>query len=225
MWVKICANTNTEDALLAAEYGAHAVGFVFAPSTRRVTVEQVAAITPALPRSLEKIGVFYSTDFDEIAGMVHAAGLTGAQLHEAYEPHLVERLRERGITVLQTIHWQTGIPAEEQVRSFSQTVSAIDAQGLANAVLVDSRTPTAKGGTGVSFDWSEAARVLRCLKTPVVVAGGLHPGNVAEAIGALQPWGVDVATGVESMPGKKDRAKLRAFIENAKAANSLPVGG
>ena len=108
MWVKICANTNLEDAKLAAQLGADAVGFVFAPSKRQVTAEQVAAIVSELPVPLEKIGVFATHDAEEIAGIVRATGLTGAQLHGGFDAELARRLRVLlgdDLTIIQTLHW------------------------------------------------------------------------------------------------------------------------
>lgn len=229
MWVKICANTSLEDTLLAVEYGADAVGFIFAPSKRQVNVEQVAYITPVLPDSLEKIGVFYSIDASELIAAVKHCGLTGIQLHSEFEPELVEKLRghfgdtgER-ISILQTVHWNTALPANEQEPHFLQQLSEIDAQGLVSAILVDSKTAHASGGTGVQFDWKAAARALQNAKTRMVVAGGLNPDNVVEAIHSLSPWGVDVASGSEISPGRKDPAKVRSFISHAKAAQAVPT--
>jgi phosphoribosylanthranilate isomerase len=214
MWVKICANTNLEDALVAAEAGADAVGFVFAESVRRVTVEQVAAIVPHLPAKVEKIGVFVDAGFEELVKAVEVGGLTGLQLHSAGDPELAVRLRLHfgdGLRILQVIHYQQGL--ETQLRA-AQANQAID------GVLVDSRTATLLGGTGRSYDWAAASRSLAdsAAGLPVVVAGGLNPGNVGGAIATLRPWGVDVASGVEASPGKKDAAKVRAFVENARVA-------
>lgn len=215
LWIKICANTSIEDACLAADLGADAVGFVFAPSSRRVTPQQVALIVPHLPASVEKIGVFVETSFDEIAAAVETAGLTGAQLHWNAPVQLTAQLRERfgaGLRIVRTIHFTIGEPAP--------LLTAMDPDDDVDAILVDSRTTTASGGTGQKFDWDQAATTLFHASTrPVIAAGGLTPENVAEAIGILKPWGVDVASGVEAMPGKKDPAKLRAFIENARAAS------
>jgi phosphoribosylanthranilate isomerase len=214
MWVKICANTNLEDALLAAEAGADAVGFVFAESKRRVTAEQVAAITPHLPPKIEKIGVFVDANFEELVRHVEVCGLTGLQLHSAGESALAGRLRAHfgpGMRILQVIHYQQGLENELHA---ARSNSAID------GVLVDSRTATLLGGTGQSYDWQAASRSVAesASGLRVVIAGGLSPENVGEAIATLRPWGVDVVSGVETAPGKKDPAKVRAFIENARIA-------
>jgi phosphoribosylanthranilate isomerase len=215
LWIKICANTSLDDALLSAEAGADAAGFVFAPSPRRVTREQVAAIVPHLPPTLEKIGVFVDASFDEIAATVEASGLTGVQLHFDAAPELAARLRERfgaALRILRVVHFGPESAGE---------AAAIMQDGNVDVVMVDSRTATAVGGTGVAFDWHAAGNSLfrdaQAMKR-LVAAGGLTPENVAEAIATLRPWGVDVVSGVESAPGRKDAAKVRTFIANARAA-------
>jgi phosphoribosylanthranilate isomerase len=214
IWVKICGNTSLEDAWLAAEAGADAIGFVFAPSPRRVTTEQVAAITPRLPDGLEKIGVFVSAAPEEVESVVRFCGLTGVQLHSEAGPDMPAILRARlgpGIRILQVIHF--GERAPEQAAALAHD-SNID------ALLIDSRTATAVGGTGVVFDWDLACQALfhGPKERKLVAAGGLNPGNVAEAISKLAPWGVDVVSGVEAAPGRKDPDKVRIFVTKARAA-------
>jgi phosphoribosylanthranilate isomerase len=213
VWVKICANTSLEDAMLAAEAGADGVGFVFAPSPRRVGVEQVAAIVPGLPKSIEKIGVFVDVSADEIAVAVRACGLTGAQLHSNAGADAPARLRTEfgpGLRILRVVHF--GPDAARQATEYATDANV-------DAVLVDSRTATAVGGTGIAFDWAEARRtVFADSGVKLVAAGGLSPENVAEAIAKLRPWGVDVVSGVEAAPGKKDAAKVQAFVAAARAA-------
>ena len=216
LWIKICGNTSLEDALLAAEAGADAVGFVLAPSPRRITPAQVAAIMPHLPATLEKIGVFVDAPFEEIEATVRAAGLTGIQLHFNAAPDLPARLRERfgpALRILRVIHFSAESAAEAE---------AIVQDPNVDAVMVDSRTATAVGGTGQSFDWALASKTLfqnAKDRDHIVAAGGLSSENVAEAIATLRPWGIDVVSGVEAAPGRKDPAKVRAFIANAKAAH------
>jgi phosphoribosylanthranilate isomerase len=214
LWIKICANTSLEDARLAVEAGAEAVGFVFAPSPRRVTAAQVAEIAPHLPTTVEKIGVFVEADLEEIVATVQECKLTGVQLHSAAGPELTARLRERlgaRFRILRVVHF--GPQAEEQAAALAQN-------GNVDAVLVDSRTAQAVGGTGIAFDWALARKTLfqdgsgrKC-----IAAGGLNPANVAEAIAILRPWGVDVASGVESAPGRKDPERVREFVARARAA-------
>lgn len=224
IWVKICANTSLKDALLAAQAGADAVGFVFAPSSRRVMVEQVAAIVPGLPETLEKIGVFAEARFEEIAETIQVCGLSGVQLHFDAPPELPVALRARFgmyLRIVRTIHFAAGsgnLP--QQQATLAPDPCLLDPN--IDAILVDSRTATATGGTGQTFDWNLAATTLfqsaEAHKRPLIAAGGLTPENVAEAIRILNPWGVDVASGVEAAPGSKDPAKVRAFIANARAA-------
>lgn len=221
MWVKICANTSLEDTLLAVEHGADAVGFVFAPSKRIVDAAQVAAITAGLPEAIEKIGVFHATDADETANAMERAGLTGAQLHREFSPALVDALHARFSTrlmVLQTVHWNVALSADAQHDHFLEQIELIQRHGGVDAVLVDSKTASESGGTGVRFDWKAASEMLHTTGMKIIVAGGLNPENVAEAIALMRPWGVDVASGSEMFPGKKDPAKVRGFIENARAA-------
>jgi phosphoribosylanthranilate isomerase len=240
LWIKICANTSLEDALLAADAGANAVSFVFAPSPRRVTPAQVAAIVPHLPATLEKIGVFVDASFEEIDSAVIAAGLTGVQLHFDAPPDLPAKLRAHfgpKLRILRVIHFEAVQAAEEPGqtvgRDFSPGITDAESdQALApevcfrdlniDAILIDARTTAAVGGTGQSFDWALASKTLfqnaKARERPLVAAGGLTPENVAQAIATLHPWGVDVVSGVESTPGRKDPAKVRAFIANARAA-------
>lgn len=225
MWIKICANTNLDDAQMATQLGADAVGFVFAPSRRRVTAKEVAQITPHLPAHVERIGVFDSLYAEEIAAAVREAGLTAVQLHGGGELVLVRRLNdlfEGKVGIIQTVHWAID-EGDESVKTVRQRLGAIQAGGIVERVLVDSKVGQATGGTGVSFDWVAARDVLASgsSRLKMIVAGGLRPENVAEAISELNPWGVDVASGVEKGPGRKDPDKLREFIRNARAAKSI----
>ena len=224
MWVKICGNTNLEDAQQAASLGADAVGFVFAPSVRRVTADQVAKITPHLPTGVERVGVFQIQDLDDIVAAVERAGLTGAQLHGGGDRSLAPQLRARlgeGFAIIQTVHWVVE-PGEESAANVALRLREITAEGIVDRVLIDSKVGAALGGTGVSFDWAAARAVLSAnaghLK--IIAAGGLREDNVIDAIEALQPWGVDVSSGVEAEPRLKSPAKLAAFISNARKARS-----
>jgi phosphoribosylanthranilate isomerase len=215
LWIKICGNTSLEDALVAVEAGADAVGFVFAPSPRRVTAAEVAAITPQLPDAVEKIGVFVDAALDEIVATVRECGLTGVQLHFAASPGLPAKLRDllgAELRILRVVHF--GEQATEQAAVIAEDPNV-------DAVLVDSRTAAATGGTGVAFDWEAASATLfqNSKVRKRVAAGGLHPGNVATAIAMLRPWGVDAVSGVESAPGCKDAEKVREFVARARAAS------
>ena len=214
LWVKICGNTSLEDAMLAADAGADAVGFVLAPSPRRVNAEQVAAIAPQLPGTLEKIGVFVDTGLDEIVRTIRSAGLTGVQLHSEAGVDGPAKLRAEfgpGLRILRVVHFGE--------RAAERAVEAATDPNI-DAILVDSRTATAVGGTGITFDWEKARATVfnGGVAAKLVAAGGLNPENVAQAIATLQPWGVDAVSGVEAAPGKKDMEKVRAFISRARGA-------
>jgi phosphoribosylanthranilate isomerase len=221
IWIKICGNTSLEDALLAAQAGANAVGFVFAPSPRQVTVEQVAAITPHLPASVEKIGVFVDAPLEEIVSTVEACGLTGVQLHFDAEFGLPARLHERlgsEVRILRVIHFHAET-AEQCAVEIAEHVK----NPYVDAVLVDSKMTNAAGGTGVPFDWIEARKAIfddAGARKQLIAAGGLNPANVAKAVATLRSWGVDVVSGVEAAPGRKDGAKVREFVRRARMASN-----
>ena len=230
MFVKICANTNLHDARLAAEIGADAVGFVFAPSPRQVTVAQVAAITPHLPASVLKVGVFQTQDVGAIADAVRTARLTGVQLHSAPNAALIQTLHDtfgERVRLIQTIAREVApVDAAEADKRFQARLEFALLQPGLGAVLLDAAKSGASGGLGAAFDWDAASRVVerayatarkRRAELPKLwLAGGLHAENVREAIRSMKPEGVDVASGVEAEPGKKDPERLRAFMEAAR---------
>ncbi len=215
MWVKICGTTNLEDATLAVDAGADAVGFVFGPSRRQVTAEQVAEITPHLPDKVEKIGVFVDETHERIAEIVRVAGLTGIQLQGDEPPEAVAALRDLNLRMVVKVVW-----ASAGIGTLPQRIAAH--RPTVDSILLDSGSVTVRGGTGTRFDWIEVAAQLRRVQngTRIVVAGGLNPSNVATAIATLHPWGVDVASGVEREPGRKDPEKVRAFIAAARKAGN-----
>jgi phosphoribosylanthranilate isomerase len=228
MWIKICGNTNLEDAQLAAQLGADAVGFVFAASPRQVTPAQVAAITPHLPSHVERVGVIHSRDAGQIASIAYEAGLTAVQLHGGLDEALAQRLAEKfkgTLRIIQTLHWTVGNPsphdaAQSPAAQLAAQIERIAHLHLADRILIDSKVGAATGGTGVPFDWTAARTLFSSAPSGVhlIVAGGLTPENVAHAIAQLSPWGVDVSSGIESSPGRKDPALLARFIQSARAA-------
>jgi phosphoribosylanthranilate isomerase len=224
MWIKICANTNLDDAQLAAELGADAVGFVFAPSMRRVTAAEVARITPHLPESVERVGVFPALAAEEIAQAAEVAGLSAVQLHGGVNLPLLRQLHNifgGRVKLIQTVHWHVDADGGSAA-AVAQDLQRVAAEGLVDRVLLDSSVGSATGGTGVSFDWNGARSTLAEFTAglKLIVAGGLRQDNVAEAIRCLNPWGVDVASGVEEAPGKKSPERLDAFIRAARNANA-----
>lgn len=226
MWVKICGNTNLEDAAQATELGADAVGFIFAESKRQVTSAQVAAITPHLPGSVEKVGVFCSHDAEEIAGIALGTGLDTVQLHGGLDENLLETVAQRlsgKVKIIQTLHWNieqsaAGSAGESPAHQLKANLERIAAMGTVDRVLIDSKVGSAGGGTGVAYDWAAARAAFASAPDTLqlIVAGGLRPMNVATAIAELKPWGVDVSSGVEASPGRKDPALVEAFLKSAR---------
>lgn len=200
MFVKIDGVTTEEDALLAVAMGADAVGFVFAPSPRQVAAQAVRDIVRRLPHDVLTLGVFVDEAPQRVVELVHQAGLRAAQLHGHESPEDTRWVRDRVGIVLKA--FAAGDPAVRRAGDYA-----------ADAVIVDNPRG---GGSGEAYDWSLAEDVPAGVR--LVLAGGLDPDNVADAIAAVHPWGVDVSSGVESAPGRKDPRKLRAFIANAKAA-------
>jgi phosphoribosylanthranilate isomerase len=221
VWVKICGHTSVADAQLAVEAGADAVGFVLAPSPRQITVPQVASIVSHLATPVEKIGVFVDAEFEEIESAVRDCGLTGIQLHFAADRALPAKLREHfgpTLRILHVMHFESGAGD-----ALTQKLSEYARNPSIDGVLVDSRTGSAVGGTGVAFDWAEARATIFSAagKLKLVAAGGLNPSNVAKAISTLHPWGVDVVSGVEESPGRKDPIKVREFVQRARAVRDM----
>jgi phosphoribosylanthranilate isomerase len=209
IWIKICGTTNLEDAWIAVHAGADALGFVFyEKSPRKIDLESAREIVKKLPPEIEKVGVFVDEPVETILNSVAQAGLTAAQLHgaESRKPEFIEALNiGRDNLKLFLVLPPAEIGGESNIR---------DGSGI-SAVFFDSGTPQRPGGTGKTFDWKTAAPGIHAIskKLKVVVAGGLNSTNVVDAIRILEPWGVDVASGVEASPGKKDPMKVRAFID------------
>ena len=199
MFVKICGITNEDDALLAVAMGADAVGFVFAPSPRQVHPERVRDIVRRLPHDVLTVGVFRNERPERVVEVVNRTGLRGAQLHGGELPAEVRAVRERLPFVIQAL------PAGD-----ARLSSAGVGPGAADVVLIDSPEP----GSGTVFDWSQAEGAPDGVR--LLLAGGLTPGNVEQAIRRVRPWGVDVSSGVEASPGRKDATKVRLFVEAAK---------
>jgi phosphoribosylanthranilate isomerase len=205
--VKICGITNMDDAAEAVRLGAWAIGLIhYDRSPRACTPVDATAIAAAFRRKCEVVGVFVNPELDEVAKAVEDANLTMVQLNGAEGPQLcAEVARRTGVKVIKAIHVASAaeIHAAEAYRT--------------DFHLFDKRGKGLWGGTGESFDWG-LLREHRS-EVPAIVAGGLRPDNVAEAIEVTHPYAVDVASGVEAEPGRKDHAAMEAFFEAAKGAS------
>lgn len=199
MFVKICGITTEGDALLAVAMGADAVGFVFAPSPRQIAAARVYDITRRLPPEILTVGVFRDEHPDLVVDTAHRAGVKAVQLHGHESPAAVASVAER-------IRWVI-----KAVPAGSSDAARADAFGT-DMILIDAPSP----GSGKVFDWGMLASVPDVPK--LILAGGLTPDNVTNAVEQAQPWGVDVSSGVERSPGQKDPLKMKLFIERARAA-------
>ncbi len=220
-WVKICGITNLEDALVAVDAGADALGFVFhEKSPRKIDFVTARQIVEKLPQNVERVGVFVDQDTDQIRGIALEVGLSAVQLHGDWLRDSVLRCAHPGKELFGVSKLIAMIPGET-LKDWAVPVGSRDVSKFF-AFLLDSRTDGVAGGTGKTFDWGAARGAVKemSLSVPVIVAGGLNPLNVAEAIRTLRPFGVDVSSGVEAMPGKKDPMKTRAFVDAARAESN-----
>jgi phosphoribosylanthranilate isomerase len=221
-WVKICGITNLEDALAAVEAGVDALGFVFYDkSPRSVQPEAAGEIVAKLPAQLEKVGVFVNGSAPRIDRYAQEAGLTAVQLcGKESVADFISYLQ-----VQQNKNHRPKVISVIPGRELSEGVFFVaeEMRTALYALLIDSSSAAQPGGTGTRFDWEKARGMVEMLglRIPTIVAGGLTPENVAEAMQTLQPWGVDVSSGVESEPGKKDPEKVRAFVAAVRQAERL----
>lgn len=200
--VKICGITNLEDALFAAEAGADALGFNFyAKSPRFIVPDRAREIVLRLPPFVAKVGVFVNEELDRVKEIMAYCSLDCAQLHGDETPEQVAALAPRAIKAV-------------RVRSAADIERLAQYQAI--AYLLDTYHPTKHGGTGEAFDWELAVEARS--HGPIILAGGLTPDNVADAIERVHPYAVDVSSGVEAAPGIKDHQKVRRFIMAAKGA-------
>jgi len=199
MFVKICGITNEDDALFAVAMGADAVGFVFAPSSRQIAAQQVYDITRRLPPEILTVGVFRDEVPSRVIDIVNRSGVRAVQLHGHETPADVAEVSARVRWVIKAV--AAGTSDARRANQFGTDL-----------VLVDAVSP----GSGKMFDWSLLDDIPEGPR--LILAGGLDPDNVAAAVQRVAPWGVDVSSGVESSPGKKDARKVKAFIERARQA-------
>src|SRR3954454_877448 len=211
MHVKICGITRAEDAELAASLGAWGIGFILWPGSKRHADPAVAAgIARVMRRKLDLVGVFVNQPLDEIAGLVDVLGLTHVQLHG-----------DEGPSFCTAVHQRTGAKVIKAARiGHAADLRDID-RFHTDYHLLDTAAKGAYGGTGETWDWSLLKQ--RRNKIPVILAGGLNPDNVAEAIAQAQPWGIDVSSGVEAAYGIKDPEKLRALFAAVGDHSHAPV--
>ncbi len=197
--VKFCGITRPEDAELAASLDAWAIGFILWPGSKRAADPAVAAgIARVMRRRLELVGVFVNPTLDEVARMVEGIGLTHVQLHGDEGPAFCSAVAQRtGAHVIKALRVGSGADIRDAERFHT------------DYHLLDTAAGTARGGTGRTWDWRLASQ--RRSPVPLLLSGGLTPENVADAIAAVRPWGVDVSSGVEVSPGVKDAAKMEAF--------------
>jgi phosphoribosylanthranilate isomerase len=202
--VKICGITNLEDARAAVHYGADALGFIFFPrSPRYLDPLSAAAIIAELPPFVAKVGVFVDEQLEDILKIVHTARIDTIQLHGSEPPALSADLASTQAKVIKAFRIKDAATLNE-IGNYR-----------ASAYLLDSYVPGQLGGTGARFNWDLALKAGR-FETPIILAGGLDPENVTDAVSKVAPYGVDVSSGVETIPGKKDPEKVRLFIARAK---------
>jgi phosphoribosylanthranilate isomerase len=208
-WIKFCGTTSFDDAMASVEAGANALGFIFAPSQRRVAVDQAQRIIQALPSTVERIGVFLDGTVEEINKTVSAVDLTGIQLHgKEFAPEIYgypPNDRRDTLRIIKTIIVQDGFEGRMD--------AGMAVPGVVDAWLLDSGA-----GSGKTFDWHAARVQLGERRGRFIIAGGLTPDNVSEAIRLFSPWGVDVVSGIEAGPGRKDPAKMKAFVAAVRKA-------
>lgn len=229
--VKICGITNLKDAQVAIEAGADLLGFIFyEPSPRYVAPERVKEIVARLRAGAQRarngrqdqepekqinaaapphfVGVFVNTPFETVGQILEFCQLDAAQLHGEESPEFVSHFTGRAFKALRP---QSQAEANSLLQKYQAALPVQDSMAWLPGFLIDAYHPSLYGGTGHVTDWTMAANIAR--HYPILLAGSLTPGNVVEAIRAVQPWGVDVSSGVEAEKGRKDHAKVRQFIQ------------
>lgn len=203
--VKICGITNVEDAQAAVAAGADALGFMFYRSSKRfIEAEAARPIIKELPAGIAKVGVFVNAAEAEVRSVIERTGIDTLQFHGEESPEFCAAFVPHRV-------WKAFRMASRD------SLRIVARYPRTDAWLLDSHVAGSHGGTGQGFDW-ELALAARELGRPIILAGGLNPENVAQAVAAVRPYGVDVSSGVEAAPGRKDHAKLTAFINAARDA-------
>ena len=202
-WIKICGTTSERDADIAIRAGANALGFIMAASPRQVTDTAAYSIGTIVPKSVETIGVFVNESLQILVETARFCKFSGVQLHGDEDANYIAQLRKQlaGVKIVK-----------------ASTVENLESAGelKPDAWLIDSSHPSKRGGTGNTFAWQQAQPVIKKLREPVIVAGGLTVENVQDALAVLRPWGVDVVSGVESYPGRKHPGLVMQFIDTVR---------
>ena len=202
--VKICGLTRPDEALAVCEAGADAVGFVFAEkSPRLVSKEEVRQIVKKLPPFVQTVGVFVNESVEVIRDITRFCGLDLVQLHGGEPPGFCKLLAPRVIKAF-------------RVRDRSVLREIEDYRGKVRGILLDAWSRNMHGGTGRAFDWQIAREAVSSAGMPVILAGGLDPDTIGDAVSRVRPWGVDVSSGVETSPGRKDIQRVKRFLEIVK---------
>jgi phosphoribosylanthranilate isomerase len=228
-WIKICGITNLEDALSAIDAGADALGFVFyEKSPRWIEPDTAREIVAQLPNGVETVGVFVDLAQDRLADIVNEVGLTGVQCRLRPRTDALAGGKsgfQRPTRMLLPLSATRLIEDEKRLQGltseFLRMAESRKPKGGLDTFVLDSTTRSQPGGTGRAFDWQRIAPLVHVMNrsVKVIVAGGLTADNVAEAMQILRPWGVDVSTAVEAAPGRKDPAKIKAFVRAVRNAD------
>jgi len=205
LFIKICGITRLEDAKAALAAGANALGFMFyIPSKRYVEPAAARRIIDELPPGIARVGVFVNAPESEVRSVIAASGIDTVQLHGEESPEYCDRFRPLRV-------WKAFRMENRDSLRIVRRFTGVDAW------LLDSHVPGLAGGTGQRFDW-ELAIAAKTGGRPIILAGGLNPENVGEAVVRVRPFGVDVSSGVEAEPGRKDESKLNTFVQKARLA-------
>ncbi len=198
-WIKICGITSIEDAGKAASLGVDALGFIFAPSPRRVGPDAAQGIIKVLPRTLLKVGVFVNEDREEVQRLAEYCGINALQFHGEEMPGYCRNFFRPVFKAL-------------RIKDLEDLEDMEDYRDI--SILLDTYSPVHAGGTGLPFPREIALEAKK--RRNFILSGGLTPGNVGEAIQTVRPWGVDVCSGVEAIPGKKDALKMAEFVKEVR---------
>jgi phosphoribosylanthranilate isomerase len=199
--IKICGNTRKQDVDLAVELGVDLLGFIFGPSKRQIDVARGKALVADVPAGIERVGVFVDEPTAAIREAVEACALTAVQIYR----QITSEDRQLGVALLPVVRVGNG-----------DNLDGLTFETTDHPLLDTWASNTTGGGTGRTWEWTRATRLAR--RYPIIVSGGLNPINVAGAVQRLKPWGVDVCSGVEAEPGRKDHAKLQAFVNAVRRA-------